>query len=47
MIVARFRVDAGVKAVAHDARWFGNERVPLLLKGANEREFELHLCAND
>jgi hypothetical protein len=47
MIGARFRVGAGVKAVAHDATRFRHERIPLLLQCPNQYEFELQFCAND
>jgi hypothetical protein len=45
VFIARFVIGFVVAAVAHDALGFGRERVHLLLKGANEREFELHFRA--
>jgi hypothetical protein len=45
VFIARFVVGFVVSAVAHDALGFGRKRVHLLLKGANEREFELHFRA--
>jgi hypothetical protein len=47
VFIARFVIVFVVSAVAHDALGFGRERVHLLLKGANEREFELHFRAYD
>jgi hypothetical protein len=45
VFIARFVVGFVVAATAYDAFRIGRERVQLLLKGANEREFELHFRA--